>query len=108
MNNYYGFPQYAPPMMHRQEVVRVNGKAGADMYQLAPSSSALLLDETAPIVWLVQTDGAGYKVSYPYTIAPLEEKVPQPLQDIEARLKRLEDKLNESNTTKTRKPAAAE
>ena len=30
----------------RCEIVRVNGKNGADAYQLAPNSSALLLEET--------------------------------------------------------------
>ena len=37
-------------MNQRQEIVRVNGKNGADAYQMAPNSSILLLDETAPII----------------------------------------------------------
>ena len=61
-NNPYA---YIPP---RMEVIRVNGENGADAFQLGPNSSVLLLDETAPIVWLVQTDGAGYKTKTPYDI----------------------------------------
>ena len=101
-NQYYGYQPY-----YRQEVIRVNGKSGADMYQLAPNSSALLLDETQPIVWLVQTDGAGYKVSTPYSISPFETPQPKnPLSEIEERLTRLEEKLNEPNTTKTARKSA--
>ena len=54
----------------KQEVVRVNGKNGAQAFQLPPNSSILLLDETAPIVWLKTTDGAGYPTITPYDINP--------------------------------------
>ena len=53
MYNYYNpYAQSAPTpySINRQEVVRVNGKNGAEAYQMAPNSSILLLDETAPIV----------------------------------------------------------
>lgn len=49
-NGYYNPYQPYYNMGARQEVVRVNGKNGADAYQMAPNSSILLLDETAPIV----------------------------------------------------------
>ena len=64
-------PYSSGPMM-KQEVVRINGQNGAQAYQMAPNSSALLLDVSAPLVWLVQSDGAGYKTCTPYTIAPYE------------------------------------
>ena len=47
------------------QVVKVNGYNGANAYQLPPNASALLLDETQPIVWLVKSDGAGYKSVLP-------------------------------------------
>ena len=70
MNPYQN--QYLQNLMmpQQQEVVKVNGKNGVDAFQLAPNSSALLLDTTASIVWLVQTDGAGYKTSTAYDITP--------------------------------------
>jgi hypothetical protein len=34
----------------RQEIIRVNGRNGANAYQMAPNSSILLLDETAPVI----------------------------------------------------------
>lgn len=42
------------------EIIRVNGKPGVDAFQMGPNSSVILVDETAPIVWFVRTDGAGY------------------------------------------------
>ena len=51
MYNGYSNPYDTRGMMQQQtaqrcEIVRVNGKNGADAYQLAPNSSALLLAET--------------------------------------------------------------
>lgn len=81
----------------RQQVVRVNGKNGADTYQLPPNSSILLLDQTAPIVWLKMTDGAGYPTVTPYDITPhqTEQQIQQvDLTNIEQRLTKLEDIIN--------------
>ena len=75
-NNLYGPYQYNMGLqLQRQEVVRVNGKNGADAYQMAPNSSVLLLDETAPVIWLKTTDGASYPTITGYKITPLETKV---------------------------------
>lgn len=72
--NPYGYPQRPMSQMPpKYEVVRVNGRGGADAFQMAPNSDALLLDTSAPIVWLKTTDGAGYATCTPYTITP-EEK----------------------------------
>ncbi len=88
MYPYYGMPQ-------RQQIVQVSGENGARAYQMAPESSALLLDETAPLVWLVQTDGAGYKATVKaFSITPYN---PPKAEDLEERIKRLEMLLNESN-----------
>ena len=81
----------------KQEIVKVNGENGARAYQMNPNSSALLLDESNPIVWLVQTDGAGYKTISPYTISPYQPAPPIDLNDLNERLKRLEEKVNESH-----------
>lgn len=43
-------------IQQRCDVVTVNGENGAQAYPLAPNSSALLLDESQPLVWLVKTD----------------------------------------------------
>ena len=65
------------------QIIRVNGKNGADALRLAPNSSVLLMDENDPIVWLKVTDGAGYATALPVDVNSLEERV-----------KRLEDLIN--------------
>lgn len=84
--------QYQPA----QNVIRVNGENGARALNLPPRSSALALDEGAPIVWLITSDDAGYRTVKPYSIT---EYRPEPVIDINSladRITRLEDRLNES------------
>ena len=90
------------PMAQRCEITRVNGRNGAEAYQLPPNSSNLLLDETAPIVWLVQTDGAGYKTLTPYTISPYQAAPPVDVQSLEERVKKLEELINEPYSANAR------
>lgn len=82
----------AGQMPQRCEVPHVNGQNGANAFRMAPNSSVLLLDETAPLVWFKQTDSAGYASLTPYTIAPY--KPASPVDDLEARVARLEAALN--------------
>lgn len=93
----------------RYEIIRVNGENGAQAFQMAPNSSALLLDETAPIVWFVQTDGAGYKTAKPFSISPYQPQPPVDVHALEARINRLEALINESNPANDAAvPASAE
>ena len=77
-----------------QQIIRVNGENGARAYQMAPNSSVLLLDENAPLVWLAQTDGAGYKTVTAYEIKPHTPEQPLDLGAIMERLEKLEEKVN--------------
>jgi hypothetical protein len=97
MPQYNQFPQMRQYGTQRQEVIRVNGEGGANAYQLMPNSSALLLDETAPIVWLVTTDGAGYKSVQPYEIKPYQQKTPVDTNSLEKRIARLEAIINDKS-----------
>ena len=85
---------FMPSQAPRQELVKVNGRPGAEAYQMAPNSSALLLDETAPIVWLVQTDGAGYKSLSPYSISPYQPEPPVDVKSLLQRVEKLEAMIN--------------
>lgn len=80
--------------LQRQEIIKVNGENGARAFQMAPNSSALLLDESAPLVWLIQTDGAGYKTTTPYTIAPYQAQPEPDYRSLEDRIKRLEELMH--------------
>lgn len=82
----------------RQEVVKVNGEPGARAYPMGPNSSALLLDVSGAIVWAVTTDGAGYKTVAPYDIAPHQEAPAPDFGSLEARIARLEEKINGGTT----------
>ena len=90
------------PLMH-YEIIQVNGRAGAESFRMAPNSSALLLDNTGAIIWFAQTDGAGYLTVTPYDFSPHQEQPPITLNDIDARLKKLEEYyVQQSNSTTTK------
>ena len=92
------------------QVVRVNGRNGAETYSIGPNSSALLLDESGTLVWLVTSDGAGYKTVAPYDIAPHKDAPAPDYSNLESRIARLEGLINEytgdSSATKRSKPDA--
>lgn len=99
----FEYPTYTPPGMNQYraqtyKIIHVNGEGGARALQMAPNSEALLLDDTAPLIWLVQTDGAGYKTATPFSITPYQPAPPVNLQELSDRITRLEAKLNEKSS----------
>lgn len=103
-------PYFQQPQMPRQEVIKVNGENGARAYTIGANSSALLLDSSGRLVWLVTTDGAGYKTIAPYDITPHQE-APQPdYSTLEQRISRLEGiiNVNTADITATKQPEYAE
>ena len=106
--NPYGFMgQYQQPQQVNtqptSQVVRVNGENGARSYQMGANSSALLLDESGLMVWLVTSDGAGYKTVSPYDIVPHKAE-PQPdYGSLESRIQRLEEIVNAKPVNSNRK-----
>ena len=88
------------PALPRYEIIKVNGEAGAKNFRMAANSTALLLDENEPIVWFVQTDGAGYCVATPYDITPHHKIPPVDVNQLEQRVAQLEEMINvrQSNT----------
>lgn len=73
-----------------QQVIQVNGKASVDQIQLAPNSSVLVMDTSAPIVWLCVSDGVGRVTSTPYDITEHKETPPVDMQNILERVAALE------------------
>ena len=88
----YNLPYFQNP---RTEIIHVNGENGAMALQMMPNSQALLLDDTAPLVWLAQTDGAGYKTVTPYKITPYKAKEPVDIKSLEERLERIERMMDD-------------
>lgn len=116
----YGYNPYQQPnpyqqrlsmmeqaQMPRYEIIHVNGENGARALQMAPNSNALLLDDTADLVWLAQTDGAGYKTVTPFSITPYQPAPPVNYSALEERIARLECILNEQNVAATQPKRAA-
>lgn len=98
MINPYLTPQNTVTQQHRREVVKVNGENGARAFQMGANSSALLLDESGEIVWLVTTDGAGYKTVAPFDITPHQAAPAPDFGSLEARITRLEGIINAAAT----------
>ena len=83
------------PVQQPVQVVRVNGRNGAEAYAIGPNSSALLLDESGTLVWLCTTDGAGYKTVSAYDIAPHQDAPAPDFGSLEQRIAKLEGIVNE-------------
>ena len=94
----YAFPTPYQNYQH-QQIIKVHGRNGADTFQMSPNSSAILLDESEPIIYLAQSDGAGYKTITAYDISPHKEVSPTNISELEQRIARLEAKLNEPDTS---------
>ena len=92
----------------RQEVIKVNGENGARAFPMGANSSALLLDESGVIVWLVTTDGAGYKSVSPFDITPHEAAPVADYSTLDARITRLEEMISNANTSNPSDARAAE
>ena len=117
--NPYGFgqqmpQQYMQPGIQQQtaqlpqrQVDRVNGENGARAFALGPYSSAMLLDESGTIVWMVTTDGAGYKTIAPYDIMPHKTEAAPDFSDLESRVKKLEEMMGGRRNGNTGNTAAA-
>ena len=54
--------------------------------RLSPNSSVLIMDETAPIVWLCVSDGLGNVTPTPYDITPHVDAPPVDAGALESRI----------------------
>ena len=107
MGGFNPFQQPVPVQPAQQQVVRVNGDNGARAYQMGANSSALLLDESGTMVWLVTSDGAGYKTVNAYDITPHQAEPPKDWTDLENRVKKLEEMMGGRRSGYTGNPSAA-
>ena len=77
-----------------RHTVKVNGRAGAEAYQLPPNSDEILIDLNDSIIWFVQTDGAGYKTVTPYDISEHKEiKQEDIIKSLNDRITKLEEEM---------------
>ena len=98
-------------VLPQQQVIQVNGKSSVDALRMAPNSSVLLMDTTAPMVWLCVSDGLGNVTSQPYDISKHQDKpqvdintLEQRIANIEAKLEAKNDKSYDANAKQQRSP----
>ena len=84
-----------PNVLPQQQIIQVNGKTSVDTMQLAPNSSLLAMDTTAPIVWLCVSDGIGKVTATPYDIVVHKEAPAPDIKSFEERLSNIENTLAE-------------
>lgn len=89
------YQQPSAPTLPQQQIIQVNGKASVDTIQLAPNSSVLLMDTTAPIVWMCVSDGVGKVSATAYDITPHKDKPPIDVENIEQRISNIEKIVSE-------------
>lgn len=111
--NPYGYNQpnvFQQNILPQQQIIQVNGKASVDTMQLAPNSSLLAMDTSAPIVWMCVSDGIGKVTATPYDIMVHKEEPPVDMKSVEQRLNHIEsviaemeDRINvKSNVSKSK------
>lgn len=85
---------YGQPIK-QESITEVYGVQGAQAYQMAPNSSTIMLDANNPVAYIKRTDGAGCPSIMAYKLVPCQE---DNTSDLEKRVKRLEELINESYT----------
>lgn len=84
----------APNVLPPQQVVQANGKASIGALRMSPNSSVLIMDTTAPIVWLCTSDGLGNVTPIAYDIAPHKDTPAPDVSSFENRLSAVENSVN--------------
>lgn len=95
-----------PTVLPQQQILQANGKASIDALRMAPNSSVLVADQTAPIIWKCVSDSLGNVSATAFDVTPRKteseiekENLMNTLKDIVDRLTRLENK-HEPDTVK--------
>ena len=77
-----------------QQVVQANGKASISALRMSPNSSVLIMDTTAPIVWLCTSDGLGNVTPIASDIAPHKDTPTPDVSSFEQRLSAVENSVS--------------
>lgn len=90
-----------------QQIIQANGRASIDALRMAPNSSVLIADATAPIVWKCVSDGIGNVTAEPFDISPHKEAPPVDnvsllaiVTELNDRLTRLEERYGSKSITR--------
>lgn len=87
-----------------QQVIQVAGRQSIDTLQMSSNSSVLIMDTSAPIVWLCVSDGLGKVTATAYDITPHQDTPPFDIagfaESVEGRLSALESKVIKTTEVK--------
>lgn len=115
---YPGYQMQNPMILPPQQILQANGRASINALKMSPNSSALIADQTQPIVWKCVSDSLGNVTAEPFDISPhkdeaivKEEAMNTLLVDINERLKKLEvayeSTTNRANESKIKTDVSA-
>ena len=91
--------------INNRHILRVHGEAGVDALQMLPDQELIVMDDTAPMIWVIKTDSAGYKgVKQAFDITPHVEAPPPDVQGMETRIAALEERLKGIESALNGKP----
>ena len=77
-----------------QQILQANGKASIDTLKLAPNSSVLIADSTAPIIWKCVSDSLGNVTSLPFDVTPHKDEEEIKRETMEQRITAIEQHLS--------------
>lgn len=101
-NNPFGYGSFNNgTQLQRYHIDRVNGVEDVNKFQMLPNSETILLDTTAPLVWLVQTDNFGNMTTAPFTITPYTPPKPVDVNDLMVEIKALREELENVKSGKS-------
>lgn len=102
-NNTYGSVQgrmYGVNVPMMSNIIKVSGINGVNALNVAANQQIVAFDETQNIMWFISTDSADYKTPTAYDFIPHVDKAEVERINLESRIKRLEDIINERDITK--------
>lgn len=102
-NNAYGSVQgrmYGANVPMMSNIVKVSGINGVNALNVAANQQIVAFDDMQNIMWFISTDSAGYKTPTAYDFVPHVDKAEVERINLESRIKRLEEIINERNITK--------
>ena len=93
-------------ILQPQQILQANGRESINALRLAPNSSVLIADSTAPIIWKCVSDSLGNVTATAFDITLHKDEAQVEKETIMERLDRLE-KQYESFIKRTTKPTNA-
>ena len=90
---YSSYPTYPQNILPPQQILQANGRASINALKMSPNSSALIADQTQPIVWRCVSDSLGNVSAEAFDITPHKDEEVAEKEALISTLSRIEDRL---------------